>query len=427
MDTRNLVSFAAANHYMVSKTPHQLLINSDATQFQVGGLLTKKMAVKIKIGRKSSIDPMKVLPEKNEELSAFFIKYYAIMSAGGYLSDPIFIIADPSMDAGDIDVYDVKGLGIGIDASNKGTLVFCKDRTLCNEYYDWLIEHKILDFVHYIKNQCELEDDDLTWYTLDGESKQLSPFTSERIIKILSDNNIVVGKPPGSSTRITQPCDAYQFFKAIKTALRAKKKNAINPVLEARLTTIFGQHEAKKNTKMKPKHKKMAIQGLLDILMFMNQVINPDIIRLSFAETGMYDLNTQSYDLNKIISKFKVNLDPNLQLDLVKAVRKLAKIIGDKGELTEADMNAAGIPPTIEKDHLTLCRRRYVTLTNPHVLKRENEKRKCGPLRKNNSHQNKAVKNSKRKTTEQSFSKAKRQRKKEYDDEDDISVVDDEE
>jgi transposase len=243
MDTRNLVSFAAANHYMVSKTPHQLLINSDATQFQVGGLLTKKMAVKIKIGRKSSIDPMKVLPEKNEELSAFFIKYYAIMSAGGYLSDPIFIIADPSMDAGDIDVYDVKGLGIGIDASNKGTLVFCKDRTLCNEYYDWLIEHKILDFVHYIKNQCELEDDDLTWYTLDGESKQLSPFTSERIIKILSDNNIVVGKPPGSSTRIMQPCDAYQFFKAIKTALRAKKKNAINPVLEARLTTIFGQHE----------------------------------------------------------------------------------------------------------------------------------------------------------------------------------------
>jgi len=102
----------------------------------------------------------------------------------------------------------------------------------------------------------KLRENELSWVTLDGEFKQLEPFSS---------SNIEEGKPPGSLTRIAQPCDAWVFFKSIKTCLRHLGSHAEKSELNKKLSTFFKQHEPKVGFSMKSKHKEMAIEGFLDI------------------------------------------------------------------------------------------------------------------------------------------------------------------
>ena len=60
----------------------------------------------------------------------------------------------------------------------------------------------------------------MTWFQLDGESVQIAIYQSKQMLKKLEDMNIVVGKPPASTTDITQPSDIRHCFKGPKTALK---------------------------------------------------------------------------------------------------------------------------------------------------------------------------------------------------------------
>jgi hypothetical protein len=105
-----------------------------------------------------------------------------------------------------------------------------------------------------------------------------------------------------------------------------------------------------------------------------NKVINPDIIRESFAETGMYDPSTHTYNLEKMISKHKVPMAADEKLHFVESIPKLARIIGDKGQLSEAALTRAGLPETTIKDNKTLIQQRTVFLTNPAIVQEEKRK-----------------------------------------------------
>ena len=99
-DIRNLVSFAAANHIMISTTSPHLIINTDATQCKTSGDITKKFMVKVSLGRNSNTGPLKsVISVEKESLPAYFIKYYMVFTAGGSLAPPFFIVADDNTDA----------------------------------------------------------------------------------------------------------------------------------------------------------------------------------------------------------------------------------------------------------------------------------------------------------------------------------------
>jgi hypothetical protein len=57
----------------------------------------------------------------------------------------------------------------------------------------------------------------------------------------------------------------------------------------------------------------------------------------------------------------------NENLSFVESIPKLAKIIGDKGQLTEAALTRCGLPETTIKDNKTLIQQRTVFLTNPNM------------------------------------------------------------
>lgn len=127
----NAVSFAAVNHLMSNLCSSHLILNSDATQFAVGAVGDGKVEVKY-LDDMGTSKKKKVTPEKNmdETEILFTIKYYLLMSAFGFSADPVFVIADGTMNEDEIDVHEVIGLGVGTDINAKGYVVFCRTRAV---------------------------------------------------------------------------------------------------------------------------------------------------------------------------------------------------------------------------------------------------------------------------------------------------------
>lgn len=104
-DVRNSVSMCAAQHLMVPLTDHYLILNMDGTQYQMGNNSKDKKKVKF-FDAPTDGKALKVKPEgKNKGITAYFIKHFMLMSAGGCCADPIFVIADDNMEKDQCDVH----------------------------------------------------------------------------------------------------------------------------------------------------------------------------------------------------------------------------------------------------------------------------------------------------------------------------------
>lgn len=276
------------------------------------------------------------------------------------------------MPADEMDVHKVPGLGAGVETNSNGSLVFCKSRTLCHKFYHWLIPNIIIPYIDNIKNNKNLDEDRICWFTLDGESKQIVPMMEANSHKLLKDNNIVATKPPGSTSHVTQPADVGKIFKAIKATLPTlNDSDNLDIDLKNEIVSAIETHESKIGKKFLPAQRKKAIDGLQKMQRAINIVINWDIIRQSFSETGIYNPLTKSYDIQKIIDQHRVDMSHDEGVKLIEAISKLSKVINSKGELDERDMTNAGLPATTEKDKKTWIERRTVFLTNPIVVQKE--------------------------------------------------------
>lgn len=368
-DIRNVVTYLAGNHAMMGLVNYNLMINSDATQFSTGGSANSKVEVIVKDGRNTSTHPLKVETSPGEVLTCLFIKFYLTISCGGMIGTPIFIIADDRLENGITHWCSVNGLGMN---NENGFLVMVKDRSLCTEFYEKMLKLVVVPLIKKIKESRELDEEDLSWFTLDGETKQIMPMMSDIMQNLFAENSIAVAKTPGSTTEGIQPCD-QEIFETMKGNLKYLKDPAINTWLEEVLIQAFDGYD-KKLKLGKFKQTKKAIQGLIDINYVMNKSLNVNSIQKSFRETGMFNTETKTYDVDKMISKFKFDRDDYDMLDIVTKLPRMAKIILEKGELSDAEMTEIGIPETTNKDHLVLNRRRTVFITNPNVVIKEQEK-----------------------------------------------------
>lgn len=74
-------------------------------------------------------------------------------------------------------------------------------------------------FIQRQKVICRLDGSTPSGLQLDGEIKQIECFNYADYLKLVDDHNVIVGKPPASTTHTTQPCDVGNCFKASKTFL----------------------------------------------------------------------------------------------------------------------------------------------------------------------------------------------------------------
>jgi hypothetical protein len=248
----------------------------------------------------------------------------------------------------------------------------------------------LIEFINDLKKTTRnCAKDDVTWFQLDGETKQIEIYRDESIIGLLSENNIIVGKPPASTTETTQPCDRGNLFKASKCRNKSlgdsDVANDVNTLEE--LKKIFKTHIDKHNgttikSKMTSAHVKMATFGLLRIQLALQDTAKPTIIKNSFQQTGVYDVSSGECNIETILNNCTTHIDEPVKQNILNQMNELVHRISVNGELLESDFDELNIEANVEvkgkeklKDQLVLSRRRAVVLTNMELLNKETNKR----------------------------------------------------
>ena len=382
-DKRNSISVAVALQLMTRLTRPELLINADGTVFQTSGGLTNSVKVLYNAAaQKSKGTSLKVDAVKGASLTAYFVKFYLCMNATGSTAPPVFILADDHMKESEIDVHLVKGMGIGTDLNADGWVVFAKTRSVNPEFYRWWFTTVFCKFVLDLKIRYNINNDVVCFFTLDGEDTQLKPMKTADVRMKCEELNIVIGKPPASTTSTTQPCDVGKVFLGAKTKKRHIKSN--DSVQEFTMTEtlkeMIKKHEAIVGKKMKGNHASAAVKGLQTALYSLQTTLRKDIIVESFEKTGQYDRVTGGCNIDTILGQCKSKFTTE-EVQLVwEHLPKLCDIMKRNGELKEKDYDTLGIGIMSEdqntcRDNLVLNRRRFIFLTNPALIVSEEQKR----------------------------------------------------
>jgi len=401
---RNLLSHGVQVYYQtnVRKVPPALHLNADGSTFTVGYSADNKVEV-VFIKKESIIadnvdNYRQVLPKKGEQkLGLYTVKIYAYISAEGVAFPPIFIIQDDTMEADDMDVHLVKGLGLGSNWDAYGYVVFMKSRAGHSKFYRWFYEHVHINSVIQLKEFYGLPGTTATNLQIDGEDIQIGCLKDEGLLKLLRDQNIDVTKSFHSGTATTQPCDAGNMFlgsKKVNKHLRSGE--IINDSLKQRVQEVFKLHNTKMNPVVeqpsggekngrKPKrlkgvsdtHVRMGVIGILRVQYSFQVSCSPRTISKSFKQTG-----NVPFDLEHIFSLLRTKNQNRITCaefsTIMGCFSELVLRYGIQGELYESDFDEFNIRQdrnrgNVPRDQRIMCQRRSANLTHPRVRERLKE------------------------------------------------------
>ncbi|KAJ1404376.1 hypothetical protein B484DRAFT_437184 [Ochromonadaceae sp. CCMP2298] len=365
-DVRNAVSMAAMNALMVPKSDPHLILNVDATQFTVGNAM-KKQRVKFRGVPKG---PLKATPEEGQTgLTCMFIKFYCTINAAGQVAKPIYILDSPSMPVGEIDVHEVAGLGIGSGLDTSGYVVHMRGRVPGKKFYTWYLREVLVKWVWALRNTFGIAATVPAWFQLDGEAAQIAPYLEDTgIQEMLREHNIVVGKPPASTTEITQALDKGPLFKCSKSRMYTDHGQQISDA---------GEEEGEEWAQINTKRQKSGILGLIRCHMAVNDTFKPSFIQNSFKLTGIFPL-----DFGVMLSACTGNVTPEEEVHIVMvALPQLRQLILTQGQLFEKDFNEAGIRAALKnRDDRVVYQRRACILTSTAFLQHEEDLEKAAYL-----------------------------------------------
>ena len=145
-----------------------------------------------------------------------------------------------------------------------------------------------------LKRMHSLTANDASWYQLDGEEIQIRCYEGMGMLNLLETNNIIIGKPSGSTTEITQPCDRGNVSKASKAMIISVSDTVIdtNPHKIDILNKLFIE-----NSSLDSRRRKLAVYGLIRVQIALQQSIRMRMTTDSFAWTGIYP-----FDISRILS-----------------------------------------------------------------------------------------------------------------------------
>lgn len=359
-DSRNAIAFATLCVTIHKAKLHpSMILNADATQFNVGGFTSGKLRAGETTNTKKS--RRNVLPSTNtkKHKNAYNIKYYLLIAANGSRADPVYIIGDDCMNPEDLDVYVVPQLASSDYPAATAYVVFMKTRVPNKKFYRWFNQTVLIPFVVGQRSRLSSSDNTVAFFTLDGETNQIGVMTEVPEVQALENNSIIVGKPPASTTHITQPCDVGNSFRGSKQALKLIKDKEIkdSPILPY-LDPIFKAHVSKyssttsrsgkaaKRKQMSYEHIRSAKLGLLKIQRAVQGAVRRETYMDSFTKTGIYP-----YNANQIFDQFKLSglSAPEKELYNEKLEDLMSALIAN-GELRDSDLDALSFPATRIRD-----------------------------------------------------------------------------
>ena len=122
-----------------------LVFNWDATTFSCGNDEVNQEKVYVKIEQRGSKEvPTQIVTDGS---LGVYIKKYFFHNSAGKVAPPVYVVADDSMDAQEINVHKIMDLSNIICAGSYGFLVFCKSRACNKTFYKWYGETVVIPFV----------------------------------------------------------------------------------------------------------------------------------------------------------------------------------------------------------------------------------------------------------------------------------------
>ena len=292
----NAICTAVAHFFMMLLTVPHLTFNADGTSFQTGGGLSELVKVRyLPEDFESKGGPLKVAAQKGQSLVCFFIKVYIFINAFGNSGPVTFILDDGNMVENTIDVHEVYGLGVGTELTTKAYLVFCKTRSANMEFYRWFFEDVFVKFVIDSRTIYKIDLSVPAYFWLDGESDQINPLKEKRVIEICEEFNIIIGKPPASTTSKTQPLDAGTVFLSAKNINRGLRKpedknKYMDSAMSDTLKKVIIEHEARIGHPFPAAHKNLLTNGVQQVRYLLVNSMQPKRIKDSFIDraVGLY-------------------------------------------------------------------------------------------------------------------------------------------
>jgi len=359
-----------------------LIGNVDATQFT---LKMGKKGCKVIWNKKPKQFKSITSQKGSGDLSTFFVKYYLCIFAGGTVGPAVYIVADPNMDNEAVDVHSVPGLGIGTDINNVGYVVFVKERGyLPKRFYEWWFKECLILTISAIRKHHGLPDDATSWFQLDGESCQLQIFKDMDMQELLKAAFIVVGKPSGSTTEITQAADKGSIFRYAKqlmellnldviTLMEEHLKQVLLSVWEAHNINIYGQGNTQKKKWISKRHEKLGVFGVMKVQKALQHSATPGRVSDSFQAIGVYP-----YDLNVILQNCTSKFTTEEYEEVKRVMPEIVQCFKQEGEITDEQLEQLSTLPMFKidkkKDALIVSRRRCCILTNKNFFTREAQK-----------------------------------------------------
>jgi hypothetical protein len=307
-----------------------------------------------------------------------------LCTANGHLGDDVFLLSDSTMGPEDFQKVEIRGLTHNSRPADIGWLCFTKTRCGNEKFFKWYLSELVPDFVDNIRLLLPEHMKDLTMYLVaDGEEVQMKPVESDDINAILFEHKIDVGKGPASCTgTVGNACDRSNLFKASKKVL--KSQNSVNendykdPILES---SIYSNISTLRPN-ITPEKRSFLSKALVKITRSLAKVVNPQIVMHGFERIGVYPLNHKTCISNCDKTTLE-SIDADTIDHIISKIPELSKHFLDEvdgGRVTEAQMDAAGIPTidnddrrTTAKDERTQSKERAVLVSNPAARKRRKE------------------------------------------------------
>ncbi|MEK7878390.1 MAG: hypothetical protein AAB285_00880, partial [candidate division NC10 bacterium] len=230
----------------------------------------------------------------------------------------------------------------------------------------------------------------------DGEGIQIKPYFDNKIKILFRRHNCNIIKFAASTTAISQPCDAYNLFKAIKTYLKSHPDDfdqLSNTVLIENLTIAFNARETANpdRTKLQPVYKMNMIALIAKAFSAISTVVIKKLIQNSFIKIGFTPYN-KTVDIDQALNQYKININPTDRAQLEASLPALVTTFNNNGEVTRGDMEHLGVVTKyIEANNLpaerrkkAISRRSCVQLNNEQIQvqnqNNNNKKRKASNI-----------------------------------------------
>jgi len=368
-DPLNAVSTMVLWHHIHANAGSpDLVINVDATPITIGSF--SEVPEKVYYPKNMDLKKPVSAPSATEKVKPMSLNWYNIMTASGGLGPLVFRF--PWEDGGDQNlplVIPIEGMTASLDATQNGYVVFTETLQKDRLFFEWLQVDLMGQWIKQM--QVTRADKKQAFVLMDGEDTQITEASGNpRVYNFCKENSISIEKPPASTTRLTQSCDAGRVHCDVRSGFNYKWRNyqswvGLEKLLQEDCFTPSGKYWTTKRCNQAIKMCVCLTQAIADC------VTRPKILA-SWRAIGLYPTPC----IRTVAQNFNLDLDAREYTMLAEDLRNAKNKYTREGSLNDRYLvsnfrylqqeHIKQLIPSRNQDkcELTLHSQRSVTLTH---------------------------------------------------------------